>query len=342
MKLSILIPMYNAENYIGNCIECLIHQDLHQDDYEIIILDDGSTDTSVSIVTSYQKHYKNINLHLEPNVGAYSSRNKLLKLAKGNYIYNLDADDYLVHNCLGKLLALSEKHNLDVIGFDTVETMSIDSHNLNKAITENDLIVTPGVEFIENHLYFRQEIWWYFIKRSLLQDLNLSFTNNEYNADVLFTSKILLNAERVGYIPYEIHRYVQTQDSLMRSNDFKILSKRLNYLHQMIVNQSRLINNIEIDRPVVINNMAHRRDVFTFFNIMNMIRNPYAKLYVKDKVKGLKNEGAYPIRNFNTGNYNTSLYRILRYIVNKESLIYSIISIKNLFVKPKLQAETTT
>jgi len=87
MKLSILIPMYNAQDYIGNCIDSLLHQNLSEDDYEIIVMDDGSSDNSVGIIEAYIKQHKNIRLYKESNSGAYSTRNKLLKLAKGNYIF---------------------------------------------------------------------------------------------------------------------------------------------------------------------------------------------------------------------------------------------------------------
>ncbi len=336
MKLSILIPMYNAKNYIGNCIESLANQDISEDDYEIIIIDDGSKDESVELVNAYIKQHKNIKLHLEPNSGAYTTRNKLLKLAKGDYIYNLDADDYIVRNCLGTLLHIAETNQLDIIGFDTKETSDLDKLELPESIASKEAQFSTGKAFIENHLHLRHEIWWYFIRRDFMLKHEMTFNTNEYNADVLFTLEALLKTDKVGYLPLRIHRYVQTTDSLMRSKDFDITKKRIEYIQMMISNSSQLIANLKpaINSETVIKNMTYRRDVFTFFNIFSMFRNPFTLDYVKESIKTFKAIGAYPIKNFNNHRYSGMRYRIMLAFVNNETLLYVLILIKNIFSKP--------
>ena len=336
MKLSILIPMYNAKDYIGNCIESLLNQNIPEEDYEIIVMDDGSTDNSVAIVSEIAKSHKNIKLHTEPNSGTFTTRNKLLSLAQGDYIYNLDADDYLVKDCLKDLLHLAQTNQLDIIGFDTIETTSLEKVDLTKPISATDLKICSGKQFIENFPHLRHEIWWYFIKKDYLARHNMIFNNNEYNADVMFTLQSLLKADHIGYIPVSLHRYVQTENSLMRSKNFEITSKRLGYIQMMIHNTSELINglNKENHSEALIDNLKHRRDVFTFFNIVNMIRNRFSLKYIKSRIKEFKETGAYPISDFNLYRYNTLQYRIMVSIVNSESLLYILISIKNLFLKP--------
>ncbi|GAA4898673.1 hypothetical protein GCM10023311_24660 [Flaviramulus aquimarinus] len=333
MKLSILIPMYNAENYIGNCLESLIHQDLAEQDYEIIIMDDGSNDSSVKIVNNYLKAHKNIVLHVASNSGAYTTRNKLLKLAKGEYIYNLDADDYLVHNSLGKLLEIVTDNQLDILGFKTKETSDLTDYKLLEPIRTHDAIISTGTEFVENNRHSRHEIWWYFIKKDFLDEINITFNKNEYNADVLFTLLVFLKAETVAYVPCSIHRYVQTQDSLMRSNNFEIISKRFGYIQMMISNTSKLINELKkesnIYNKTIINNITFRRDVFTFFNITDMITAHFKTKYIKEKIALFKEVKAYPITNFIGHEYNSLYYRLLVFIINKESILYLIISLKN-------------
>lgn len=336
MRLSILIPMYNAKDYIGNCIESLLHQNISKDDYEIIIMDDGSSDNSVEIIEHYTKQYKNIKLHKEPNSGAFATRNKLLKLAKGDYIYNLDADDYIVHNCLGQLLQIAENNQLDIIGFDTIETSKLDKKSLVNTIEDDTDTFSSGKVFIEEHPHHRYEIWWYFIKKNFMLEHQMMFNNNQYNADVIFTLEALLKAPKIGFVKNSIHRYVQTEGSLMRSKDFKIISKRIEYLQMMIGNTSQLINSLKRDNNSerLINNIKHRRDVFTFFNLISMLRNPFGLKYIKSKIQDFKTVNAYPIKDFNKHRYNTLLYRVLRYIVNNETIFYTLISIKNIFYKP--------
>lgn len=338
MKLSILIPIYNAENYIANCIESLIRQNIAEQDYEIVIMDDGSTDNSVSIVSEYAKHHQNIKLHVESNVGAYSTRNKLLKLAKGKYIYNLDADDYIVHNCLEDLLNIATSNDLDIISFDTLETSNIDLHELSDSIEYNKAEVSTGISLIEAHRNLRHEIWWYFIKKDFIEEHKFSFNKNEYNADVVFTLEALLKAEKVFYLPISIHRYVQTESSLMRSKNFEVVHKRIEYMKMMVINKSELINNLnkELYSEKCIENISFRRDVFTFFNIINLWRNPFSVKYIKEHIRAYKSVDAFPIKNFIGKEYNSTTYKILVYLINKPSIIYPFIYVKSIFVKVKL------
>ncbi|NNE31023.1 MAG: glycosyltransferase [Winogradskyella sp.] len=338
MKLSILIPMYNAEKYVGNCIESLLRQDLNFDDYEILIMDDGSQDQSITVVENYAKKYPNITLYAHPNTGCYSTRNKLLTKAKGDYIYHLDADDYIVDNSLKPLLDIAVNENLDIIGFKTKETKKLNLFNLNRPIDDGTLNVCTGSEFLENFPDLRHEIWWYFIKRQFIETNALKFTKNEYNADVVFTLKALLNAKQMVYLPKAIHRYVQTGGSLMRSKDLIVKVKRIYYLHMMIMNLSVLINEAELTDNYsrkLIDNLSHRRDVFTFFNLLNMVRNPFHITYIKNKVNSLKEVNAYPIHNFAQKNYDTLKFNLLVTLINKENILYLVIYLKNMLIKPE-------
>ncbi len=100
MKLSILIPLYNKEKYIERCLKSLLDQDISPSEYEIIIVDDGSKDSSAQIVENYAEKNANIHLISQQNQGPSVARNRCLEAAKGNYLYFLDADDYLATNVL--------------------------------------------------------------------------------------------------------------------------------------------------------------------------------------------------------------------------------------------------
>lgn len=336
MKLSVLIPMYNAENYISNCIDSLLDQDLEEEDYEIIIMDDGSTDNSVTIVNEYRALHNNIVLKTETNSGSNTTRNKLFKLAKGDYIYYFDADDYIVSNCLGELLKKAANNELDVVGFETIQTLILDDNKLSHPITSKDIILSSGKAFIEDNPHLRYEIWWYFIKRDFMLEHNMSFNTNEYNGDVIFTLEVLLKANKLGHLPVSIHRYVQTQHSVMRNKNVEAVNKRIGYLNMMIVSTSQLINEIKTEgnSEVLIQNISHRRDVFTFFNIIGMIRNSFSSESMKLQIKAFRDVDAYPIKQFNHYRYNSLLYRSLVSLVNQEKILYPLLSVRNVFSKP--------
>ena len=117
MQLSIIVPVYNVADYLAKCLDSLLAQDLPQNEYEIIVVNDGSTDNSGEIAQQYADKYANITLINQGNQGLSGARNTGIKCAKGDYIQFVDSDDYLEENVLGGLLKQVEKDNLDVLRF---------------------------------------------------------------------------------------------------------------------------------------------------------------------------------------------------------------------------------
>lgn len=117
--ISIIVPCYNQEAYIGECIDSVLKQTF--DDYEIIVINDGSKDNSGAIVESYVSKYGDkIRLINQENGGVIAARNTGLKEARGRYIFPLDGDDMLATDCLGALYEAMEKGLGDVIYGDTI------------------------------------------------------------------------------------------------------------------------------------------------------------------------------------------------------------------------------
>lgn len=98
--LSIIVPMYNAEKYIDKCLTSILEQDLPKDEYEIILLNDGSTDNTMTIAERYAREHTEIRLFQHSNMGISATRNRGIKLAVGEYIYFMDSDDYLIPESL--------------------------------------------------------------------------------------------------------------------------------------------------------------------------------------------------------------------------------------------------
>lgn len=115
-KISVIVPCYNQEKYIKECLDSLISQTFN--DFEVIVVDDGSTDHSIEVVDEYVKHNKNIRLIRQANQGVVVARNNAIKQAQGMYIYPLDGDDVINPSCLEKLYAAMEENKGDVIYSD--------------------------------------------------------------------------------------------------------------------------------------------------------------------------------------------------------------------------------
>lgn len=123
--LSIIVPVYNAAAYLPECLDSLLMQDIPQSDYEIICINDGSKDDSLSILRTYADQHPNIVIIDKENGGVTTARNAGLAAARGEYIWFVDSDDFLKHQIFGKLQSLIHQHNCDrlVIGcyiFDDV------------------------------------------------------------------------------------------------------------------------------------------------------------------------------------------------------------------------------
>ncbi|MEO1031061.1 MAG: glycosyltransferase, partial [Bacteroidota bacterium] len=291
---------------------------------------------SVAIVSTYLKNHQQIRLYEEPNSGTYHTRNKLLKLAKGDYIYNLDADDYIVHNCLKALLNFAQDDDLDIIGFQTKETTLLDLMAQDELLSKTNLSLHSGQGFLERYPLMRHEPWWYFIKRNFVSKNDFTFTDNQYNADVVFTLEAFLKASKVGFYDGSIHRYVQTEDSIMRSKDIEVTRKRFDNMQMMILSKSQLINTLKSQNASedLLQILAHRRDTFTFFNLRDMIKSSFIKVsYVKASIESLKDVGAYPMHHFSGLRFNSLKHRVVRTILNNESMLYAVISLRSLFSK---------
>lgn len=109
--LSIIVPVYNVEKYLRDCLESLLMQDLSEDEYEIICVDDGSKDSSPAILDEYAEKHANIRVIHKQNGGVSSARNVGIEAAKGEYLWFVDSDDCIMPNCLGQLCQIAKEHH---------------------------------------------------------------------------------------------------------------------------------------------------------------------------------------------------------------------------------------
>lgn len=119
--LSIIVPIYNAEPYLAECVDSLLNQDKPEDLYEVLLYDDGSTDGSLRIAREYGAKYGNVRVFTHPNAGVAETRNAGLREAVGEYVWFVDSDDYICENVLSVLYEWTERERVDMLIFDLVK-----------------------------------------------------------------------------------------------------------------------------------------------------------------------------------------------------------------------------
>ena len=113
--LSFIVPVYNAEKYLRCCLDSLLEQDVPKEEYEILCINDGSKDGSLHILQEYAEKYENVIVIDKPNEGVSATRNLGIEKAQGEYIWFIDADDWIARNCLGYIFDIIKKHNVGVV-----------------------------------------------------------------------------------------------------------------------------------------------------------------------------------------------------------------------------------
>ena len=198
MDLSIIVPVYNVENYIRPCLESIFKQGLNDAVFEVIIVNDGSTDCSMEMIADIIKAHSNITVINQENQSLSVARNKGISVAKGEYILMPDSDDMLVENSLSPLLqkALETKVDLVVADFLGIEDEDI-PHFSGVVQKEFSVQQKSGQQlFLEDlnprHCY----VWRTLYRREFFHENHISFIRGINLQDVPFTHRCYLNAHR--------------------------------------------------------------------------------------------------------------------------------------------------
>lgn len=221
-KVSVIIPVYNVEAYLRECLDSVIGQTL--DDIEIICINDASTDNSLAILKEYKDVDNRIRIINNPeNQGLSCARNNGMKSASGKYIYFLDSDDYIALNAMEELYHIAEEDKLDVIFFDS--KLVLDIEELRHEMVRDDLFMTKAVypniitgkEFLaemRKNNELREPVWIQFWNRSVLQQKEIAFYPGIVHEDLLFTFKGLMNASRLLCINQCYHFYRKRENAI--------------------------------------------------------------------------------------------------------------------------------
>lgn len=216
MKISIIVPLYNSEKYIKTCIESFYKQDIPISDYEVICVDDCSPDESSKIVKQLQNKYSNLILleHLV-NKRTGGARNTGLNYATGEYIWFVDADDFIMPNILANTYQTLIKNNLDVLHFGFNEFI-LENIKINKGIESTSIQDGASIFFSDDFVWWKDHItvWPKIYKRDFLINNKIMFTENLLYEDNDFSFRVYANAQRVMHLNENLYVYRHNESSI--------------------------------------------------------------------------------------------------------------------------------
>lgn len=206
LKLSIIVPLYNVEKYIEQCIRSLEAQDIDKNEYEVLVIDDGSPDNSNLIVEGLRKEFDNIILYYKENGGLSSARNYGIEHAKGKYIWFVDSDDFIEKNVLGELLFQLETYDLDYIGFTIYDVRGENKRNGFERFKRPSSIIS-GLEYI-NKYHIIQSAWGHVLKADIYQKYNLRFVEGIIHEDYEFVLRMYKYCGKMKFVDLPVYNYV--------------------------------------------------------------------------------------------------------------------------------------
>ena len=221
LRLSIIVPVYKVEPYLRKCVDSLLAQDLPEDVYEIILVDDGSPDQCPQICDEFADKYQNISVIHRNNGGLSAARNSGLAVAQGEYVQFVDSDDYLEPNVLWTLIVKMDTDHLDVLRFNYQNVNEkgevFEPNKVSKPFVDYRDEVCDGLFFLTERLGYGCYAWQFILRRELLDDCR--FKEGIYFEDSEWTPRMLVKANRVTSTSLIVYNYLMRQGSITKGID---------------------------------------------------------------------------------------------------------------------------
>ena len=283
-KVSVIIPCYNVENYVEDCLESILNQTLHE--IEVICVNDGSIDSTEEVLLKIAQNDSRVAVYTQKNAGQGAASNQAVKNATGQYLYFMDSDDLLEKEALKELYSLSDEKGLDVLYFDGTTFYESEELEITKPAykgyyqrkfdysgVENG--ISMMVEMKKNAEY-RQSPCLQFIRREYFVEKELWYLPGVWHEDNSFTFKTMLMAEKVAHIPAVYFKRRVRANSVMTSD------KKFIHSYGLFYNYFNMLNTVQnaktsIEQETVIMKVIE--------GVLNEARKKYRMLEDEEKYK---------------------------------------------------------
>lgn len=290
--------MYNAAQFIERLYATIRSQGLDDDDYEVVIVNDGSTDNSLAIAQRIAAEASNVVVVNQPNAGQGAARNRGIAAASGTYLYFADADDELYPGVLCQAVPTLKAADADIITFAGDE--------------QSHCVEYSGVDYVATHNY-NNGPWWYAVKKDFLTENNILFEEGRYCEDGMFTIMALLKACTITAYNLKAYNYILRPNSTVTRRDNGHLLKMIDDFEYVIGYLSRLIDSVAVSAPpATTQRCTDRLRSYVFFLLARVMQ---ARLPIKDVkaiYRRMQQQGLIPVK-LSKKDYPGATFRMLNY-----------------------------
>ncbi len=253
-SLSILVPVYNAEEYLEQCIHSVLEQSIK--DFELILINDGSTDCSSNIAKKYADQDERIIYVEQPNQGVSAARNKGITRSRGDYLLFLDADDFLAQGGLSDLLQLAQEKQFDIaVGNYNSICILNGEKNSKRSLSKS---ICSGHDWLKQSLKLRRyqpAVWYRLYRRDFLLSKNIAFDLKlTISEDQLFSIHALLACDKLICVDIPFYQYRILEQSLSRSTNVHSCQVRVEsdlYLAERVLDLCQSIDDKHLKKYLI-------------------------------------------------------------------------------------------
>lgn len=289
LKFSIILPIYNVEKFLSDCLESIYCQDISEEEYEVICVDDGSPDHSREIIQHYQQQHAGLRLFQQENRGVGAARNYGFEQARGEYVWFIDPDDMIASNCLKKIARLLQENSADV--FEMLEYRTCPEEQRFKP--ENIDFQIDG----ENHFGSGGSACLSICRRDYLLRHQITFHPQlRYGEDYLWALQTKFRKHKSIYTRTPLYVYRQRSDSAMHATS---LEKVKHHMQDMI--ELSKIYQVEYERckregltTELLENIRKRQSLCTESALFCLMKQKPTPAELRAALAGFQQEGSYP------------------------------------------------
>lgn len=320
MFLSFIIPLYNASRFIQVALDSIYQNPLDENVYEVVVIDDGSTDDGADVVKEYAAKHENLRLIQQPNSGASAARNRGIEVAKGVFVWFVDADDRIEPKILDTVWQIyQEKPETELFGFNHTDWCGDEER---PRVTYRKRVSTDGLGLLRSHPYMY--LWNRIFRRSAIGDIR--FPEGTRNTeDWYFDLMVFARLKHVECIPMSGYYYNSSNPySTLRNRSRESLKKNAEdsqLMHRLIWEEIQRTDNLGIKSEL---QRSLNYSVMGFFYGMYVDHFPVKD--IRAAMKFYKPMGLYPIPKSGSKRGN----KFLR-LANRPYLLYPLVMVRNVF-----------